>query len=81
MKLRNLARVFKHFRLKAGALEAEGPPAVILAAAGIVLAFGVVRAVDRNAPVLPEAFREAKGLLEAIRAERGSAPLASYRET
>lgn len=81
MKTRNLAKIFKSFRLHAGGLEAEGVPAVILAWAGIVLAVGLVRALDRNAPVLPEAFREAKGLLEAIRGERGSAPLTPYRET
>ncbi|HXF35066.1 MAG TPA: hypothetical protein VN603_10890, partial [Candidatus Acidoferrales bacterium] len=65
----------KSFRLRVGGLKAEGAPAVILAWAGVVLAVGVVRAIDRNAPVLPEAFREAKGLLEAIRADRGSVPL------
>lgn len=81
MKTRNVARIFKTFRLHAGGLEAEGIPAVLLACAGVILAFGAVRAVDRNAPVLPEAFREAKGLLEAIRAERASAPIAPYRET
>lgn len=73
---RHVARVFKTFKLRAGNLEAEGPPAAILALAGVVIAVGLVRAIDRNAPVLPEAFREAKGLLEAIRGDRGSAPLA-----
>lgn len=78
--LKSIARIAKSFRLRVGELEAEGVPAVILAWAGVVLAVGVVRAIDRNAPVLPEAFREAKGLLEAIRGDRGSAPLAPYRE-
>jgi hypothetical protein len=79
-KWKAISRVTKSFNLRVGGLEAEGVPAVILAWAGIVLAVGVVRALDRNAPVLPEAFREAKGLLEAVRGERGSAPLASYHE-
>jgi hypothetical protein len=76
MKGRNLARVFKSFRISVGGFEAEGIPAVVLAWAGVVVAVGLVRAMDRNAPVLPEAFREAKGLLEAIRGDRGSPPLA-----
>ena len=81
MKGRDVARIVRSFKLKAGLLEAEGVPAVILASAGIVLAVGAVRAIDRNAPVLPEAFREAKGLLEALRGDRGSASLAPYRQT
>jgi hypothetical protein len=81
MKGRGFAKVLRTFRIRAGAIEAEGPPAMLVALAGLVLAVGTVRALDRNAPVLPEAFREAKGLLEAIRGPRGSAPLASYRET
>lgn len=80
MKSRYVARIIKSFKLRAGGLEAEGVPAVIMAAAGVILALGAVRAIDRNAPVLPEAFREAKGLLEAIRGDRGTAPLASYRK-
>jgi hypothetical protein len=79
-KWKNIARMTKNFKLRVGSLEAQGVPAIVLSWAGIVLAVGLVRAIDRNATVLPEAFREAKGLLEAIRAERGSAPLASYRE-
>lgn len=83
MKSSNLkyaARIIKSFNLRVGGLQAEGVPAVILAWAGIVLAVGAVRALDRNAAVLPEAFREAKGLLESVRGERGSTPLAPYRE-
>jgi hypothetical protein len=80
VKAKYLVRMFKSFELRIGGVEARGIPAVIMACAGMVLAVGAVRALNRNAPVLPEAFREAKGLLEAIRGDRGSAPLAPYRE-
>lgn len=80
MRSRDVVRMVRSFEIRAGSFEARGAPAAILAWAGVVAAYGVIRAVDRHAATLPEAFREAKGLLEAIRGDRRSPPLSGGRE-
>lgn len=67
--MKDIAKITKTFRLEAGGVRAQGIPAVLLAAAGLVLAAGVSRTLLASAPSLPEAFREARGLLGALRGE------------
>lgn len=69
MKLKDIARIAKSFQLEAGSFRAQGAPAVILAAGGVVFVAGMVRLLSRNAAVLPETLREAKGLIESLRSE------------
>ena len=69
LNLKNLARVTKTFKLEVGSLRAQGIPAVLLGAAAVVLAAGVSRTLVNATPSLPEAFREARGLLGALRGE------------
>ena len=71
---KNLARVTKTFKLEVGGLRAQGVPAVLLGAAAIVLAAGVARTLVAATPSLPEAFREARGLLGALRGESALPP-------
>lgn len=67
MNLKAIARVARSFKLEIGDIRAQGAPAVILAVSGLVLASGFVRLLNQNAAVLPEALREAKALVEALR--------------
>lgn len=73
MDFRGMARVARTFKIKVGGFRARGAPAVIVAVSGLTLVTGLVRAVNQNAATLPEAFREAKGLIDALKAE-GSGP-------
>jgi hypothetical protein len=60
-------RILRASKLRLGSLRAQGVPAILLGAAGIVLAAGIARALRSVAPALPETLREAKGLVEATR--------------
>jgi hypothetical protein len=61
------AKVLRASKLRLGALRAQGVPAILLGAAGIVLAAGATRALAAAAPSLPETIRELRGLLESNR--------------
>lgn len=74
INFKNLAKVTKTFTLEIGGLRAQGVPAVLLGAAAIVLAAGVARTLFNATPNLPEAFREARGLLGAMRGETALPP-------
>ena len=60
-------RILRASKLRFGNLRAQGVPAILLGAAAVVLAAGVVRVLRVAAPSLPETLREAKALLEATR--------------
>jgi len=61
-------RIGKQFRL-------DGIPAILFGVAGVVLAAGAVKILERAAPSLPETLRETKGVIETVR--RSSIPLQS----
>ncbi|HMD03432.1 MAG TPA: hypothetical protein VKG44_10765 [Candidatus Baltobacteraceae bacterium] len=56
-------RVGKHVRV-------QGAPAILAGVATVILASGLVRFIDRAAPMLPEGLREARELFKAVRGER-----------
>ena len=60
-------RILRASRLRFGSLRAQGIPAILLGAAGIVLAAGFARSLRAAVPTLPEMLREAKALAEATR--------------
>jgi hypothetical protein len=53
-------------KIRFGKLRIAGVPAILVGAAAIVAAAGVARAL----PVLPDALREARQLMESARASR-----------
>jgi len=69
MNIKALARLVRGFKIEVGDIRAQGPPAIILAASGLVLAAGIVRLLNQNAAVLPETLREAKALVDSLRAD------------
>ena len=56
-------------KIRIGPIGAEGVPAILLGAAGIVVAAGAMRAIAVGAPNLPETLRELRGLIESTRNE------------
>ncbi|MGZ3503677.1 MAG: hypothetical protein ACXWNK_06065 [Vulcanimicrobiaceae bacterium] len=66
---KGLSRVTRSFKLEIGPLKAEGVPAVLVAATGIVLAGGIARALSQGSDRLPETLREARGLAQSLRRE------------
>ncbi len=77
MKMKDVARVARSFKIEVGGFRAQGAPAVILALSGLTLAVGVVRMIAQNAGVLPETLREAKGLVDSLRSDESVRRLAS----
>ncbi|MBV9277168.1 MAG: hypothetical protein JOZ97_02930 [Candidatus Eremiobacteraeota bacterium] len=69
MKLKALSRLVRGFNIEIGELRAQGPPAMIVAFGGVVLAAGLVRLLTQNAAVLPETLREAKNLVDSLRGD------------
>jgi len=67
MSLKALSRLVRGFKIEIGELRAQGPPAMVVAIGGVVLAAGVVRVLNQNAAVLPETLREAKSLVDSLR--------------
>jgi hypothetical protein len=61
------ARALRVSKLRIGKFRAQGVPAILLGAAGIVLAAGAMRALQAGAPTLPETIRELRGLIESNR--------------
>lgn len=68
----NPAKVLRASKLAVGPIRSRGVPAILLGAAGIVLATGAMRALREGAPALPETIRELRGLLESSRRDRKS---------
>jgi hypothetical protein len=64
---KGLARVTSTFTIEFGDFRAQGPPAILVAVAGVVLASGVTAALSRGSARLPETLSEARGLAEALR--------------
>ena len=68
------ARVMRASRLRFGRFRAMGVPAILIGAAGIILAVGVSRSMGTIAPMLPETLRELKTLIDAGRDARTLKP-------
>jgi len=69
MNLKALSRLVRGFKIEIGELRAQGPPAMVVAFGGVVLAAGLVRLLTQNAAVLPETLREAKNLVDSLRGD------------
>ncbi|MDQ2866351.1 MAG: hypothetical protein M3R51_09005 [Candidatus Eremiobacteraeota bacterium] len=67
---RGIARVQSTFRIQVGPIRATGVPAILVAVSGVIAASGVATLLARNAPLIPETLREARGLAETLRGER-----------
>ena len=59
--------LIKRSRLRIGAIDARGVPAVLIGVSAIVAAAGTARVLHKTAAVLPEALRETRQLLLAVR--------------
>lgn len=70
MDFKNAARLARAFRIEYKDFKATGAPAVLIALSGLVLAAGTMRALREAAPVVPEALREVRALMEIRRAQR-----------
>jgi hypothetical protein len=68
------AEVLRASRLRVGKVRAMGVPAILIGAAGIVLAAGISRSLKAIAPTLPETIRELKSLIDAGRDVRTLKP-------
>lgn len=64
------------FTIEAGPVRATGVPAVLTAAAGLVLAAGVTRMLAAQSERLPETLREARALAQSLRPEQPQLPSA-----
>jgi hypothetical protein len=71
---KSLARVTKTFQLEVGPVRAQGVPAVLVAVTGVVLAAGVVKALNQTSDRLPETIREARALAQTFRPEHTQLP-------
>ena len=65
--IKALSKVTRTFTLQFGDFKATGVPAILVGAAGVVLAAGVAQALARSANHLPETLREAQGLAKTLR--------------
>ena len=63
------ARVLRASRVRIGSLRASGAPAILLGVSSVILAVGVARSLAALAPMLPEALRETKSLIETTKRE------------
>jgi hypothetical protein len=68
------ARVLRASRIRIGRIRAMGVPAILIGAAGVILAAGAARSLRTVAPMLPETLRELKSLLETRRDARPLKP-------
>jgi len=67
--LLNPRPLVKRSRLRFGALQARGVPAILLGVAAIVAARGFSGAMYKAAAILPESLREARLFWLAVRAQ------------
>jgi hypothetical protein len=65
----DVPRTLRASKLRFGSLRATGIPAILLGAATVVVAAGLARSLTALAPMLPEALRETKSLVEAARSD------------
>jgi hypothetical protein len=64
------ARILRASTIRFGDVRARGVPAILLGVSAVITAAGTVRALRAAAPSLPEVLREAKQLVDALRADR-----------
>ncbi len=64
-----MARVARTFKMEIGGFRAQGAPAVIAAVCGLTFVAGFVRAINQNAAMLPDTFREARALVDSLKAD------------
>lgn len=64
------ARILRASSIRFGDFRARGVPAILLGVSAVITAAGTVRALRAAAPSLPEVLREAKQLVDALRADR-----------
>jgi len=70
------AKMLRSSKVRIGkTIRLDGIPAILFGVAGIVLAAGAVKILERMGPSLPETLRETKGVIEAVK--RNSIPLQS----
>jgi len=69
--LKALTRFAETFKIETPYFKAQGPPAILIAVSGIVIAGGIAGALAKGADRLPETLREARQLTSAV---RGDAP-------
>ena len=62
------------FSIEIGPFRATGVPAILVAVTGVIAAGGVAGLLSRNAAMIPETLREARGLAETLRGERPRLP-------
>jgi len=62
-----LARLTETFKIETPYFKAQGPPAILLAVGGIIVAGGIAGALAKGADRLPETLREARQLTSALR--------------
>lgn len=68
------AKMLRASRVRIGkTIRLDGIPAILFGVAGVVLAAGAVKLLEKLAPALPETLRETKGVIESIK--RASLPL------
>ena len=67
---RGIARLQTTFSIEVGPLRATGVPAILVAVGGVIAASGLAGLVGRNAAMIPETLREARGLAETLRGDR-----------
>jgi hypothetical protein len=60
-----LPRLLRASKLRFGGVRAQGVPAILLGVSAVIVAGGLARSIATVAPMLPEALRETKNLLEA----------------
>ena len=64
---KNVARVTRTFRIQAGPFRAQGPPAILVALSGVLIAGAIARAIITSSDRLPETLREARALAQSMR--------------
>lgn len=64
---KSVSRVTRTFKIEAGPFRAEGPPAVLVALSGVIVAAAIARAIVTSSDRLPEMLREARALAQSMR--------------
>ncbi len=70
LKIIDLRSLAKTSRLRYGALETRGVPAILLGAAAVVFTAGASKMLQHAATVLPETLREARLFWTTVRPAR-----------
>lgn len=64
------ARALRASSIRLGGFRARGVPAILLGVSAVVVAAGSMRALRVAAPTLADSLREAKNLVDALRADQ-----------